>query len=175
MGVRFDRLSRRSWCLVLGVAWSLHNCEEWLLAEQMLRFMQFNAPGFVRDAYAGLVVPELQAVLLILNTVLLVVLATAAVYSTAAASAFAVLVLAALLGLNAVFHLSMFVTTGIYAAGLVTAVLVSLPVAATVLVQGRRQRWVPASAYWAVVPAALVVHGPVLDVLFNVSRMMTRL
>jgi hypothetical protein len=167
-------ISRRSWCVILGLAWILHDGEEWLLAPQMLRFMQSDAPGFLRNAYAGITVSELQAVLLILTAVLLVVIAIAAVPAASATSAFGIMVIAALLGLNAVFHIVLFIHTGIYLAGLVTAVLVSLPVAAGLLVQARRQRWTPAPGFWAAVPAALLVHGPVLDALFKVSLSVVR-
>jgi hypothetical protein len=166
-------ISRRSWCLILALAWILHDSEEWLLAPQILSFMQSDAPGFLRDAYAGITGSELQAVLLILTAVLLVIIAIAAVFR-GAAPAFAMMVVAALLGLNAVFHVVLFIHTGVYAAGLVTAVLVSLPVAAALLVQARRQRWTAAPVFWAAVPVAVLVHGPVLDVLFKVSLSVVR-
>ncbi len=166
--------SRRSWCLILGLAWILHDSEEWLLASQMLQFMQSDAPDFVRNVYAGITVPELQAVLLILTSVLLVVIATAALLASTATAAFGVMALAALLGLNAVFHIALFIDTGAYAPGLLTAVMVSLPIAITLLVQARRQRWTPAPAFVAVVPAAVLVHGPVLDALFQLSLSVVR-
>jgi hypothetical protein len=167
-------MSRRSWCLVLSVAWVLHDSEEWLLAPRMLHFMQSDAPQFIRDVYAGITVPELQAVLLILTCVVLVVIAVAAVFTPTAAAAFVTMALAALLALNATFHIVLSIYTGVYLAGLVTAVLVSLPVAVTLLVQARRQRWTPMPAFWAVVPAAVLVHGPVLDALFKVSLRLVR-
>jgi hypothetical protein len=169
-----DRISRRSWILILGLAFGLHNSEEWLLAPQMLQFMQSDPPGFVRELYAGITVSELQGILLILTAVLLVVLAMAAVFSAAAGSAFAVMVFAALLGLNAVFHVLLFIQTGLYVPGLVTAVLVSLPVSAALLVHARRQRWTPGPAFWVAVPVALLVHGPVLDALFRLSLSLVR-
>src|SRR5262245_47214855 len=138
-----DSMNRRSWHLILALAFCVHNSEEWLLARQMLQFMQSDAPAFLRDIYAGITVSELQGVLLILTGVVLVVIAIAAVFAAATVSAFAVMVLAALLGLNAVFHIVMFIQTGIYLPGLVTAVLVSLPVAAALLMQARRRRWTP--------------------------------
>src|SRR5262245_42596464 len=169
-----EPISRRWWFLILGLAFSLHNSEEWLLAPQMLEFMQSDAPGFLREIYSGITVPELQGVLLILTAFVLVLIAIAAVFAAAAASAFGMMVLAALLGLNAIFHIVMFIHTGIYLPGLVTAVLVSLPVAAALLVQARRQRWTPGPAFWAVVPVAVLVHGPVLDALFQVSLRLVR-
>lgn len=167
-------LSRRRWCLILSLAWILHNSEEWLLAPQMLRFMQSEAPDFVRNVYAAITVPELQAALLILTSVVLAVIALAAVFASTATAAFGIMVLAALLGLNAVFHIALSIDTGAYAPGLLTAVIVSLPVAITLLVQARRQRWTSTPAFLAVVPAAVLVHGPVLDAFFNVSLSMVR-
>ena len=169
-----DPMSRRSWYLILGLAWCLHNAEEILLASQLLQFMQSDAPSFLRTGYAGITVSELQAVLLILSAVLLVVIAISAVSAASAASAFAVMMLAALLGLNAVFHIVLFIQTGVCVPGLVTAVLVSLPVAAALLVQARRQRWTPGPAFWAAGPVAVLVHGPVLDALFKVSLGLVR-
>jgi len=164
-----DRISRRWWYVILGLAWVLHNSEEVLLAPQMLRFMQSDAPDFLRDFHAGITVWEMQAVLLILTAVVLTVIAIAAVCAAAAASAFGMTVLAALLGLNAIFHIGLLIATGVYSAGLATAAVVSMPVAASLLVQARRQRWIPASALWAAAPAAVLIHGPVLDWLFRVS------
>jgi hypothetical protein len=164
-----DRISRRSWYFILGFAWVLHNSEEVLLAPQTLRFMQLDAPGFLRELHAGITVSELQAVLLILTAGVLIVIAIAAVFATADASAFGMIALAALLALNAVFHIGLFIQTGAYLAGLATAVLVSLPVAATLLLHARRQCWISAIAFWAAVPAAIFVHGPVLDALFKAS------
>jgi len=169
-----DSISRRWWYLSLGLAFGLHNSEEALLAPQMLQFMQSAAPGFLRDIYAGITVSEFQGILLILTAVLLVVIAVAAIFASATASAFGMMVLAALLGLNAVFHVVLCIQTGTYMPGLVTAVLVSLPLAAALLVQAKRQRWTPAPAFWAVLPVAVVLHGPVLDALFKVGLTLLR-
>jgi len=169
-----EPLSRRSWCLFLSLAWVLHNSEEWLLATQMLQFMQADAPDFVRHVYAGITVPELQAVLLTLTAIVLVVIATAAFFSSTVTAAIGAMVLAALLGLNAVFHIALLIDTGAYAPGLLTGVMVSLPFAVALLVQAWRQRWTPTPAFLAVVPAAVLVHGPVLDVLFRASLSVVR-
>jgi hypothetical protein len=163
------RISRRSWYSILGLAWILHNIEEVLLAPQMLRFMQSDAPGFLRHAYAGITVPELRAVLLLLTAALLIVIAIAAAFPNTAASAFGLIMFTALLGLNAVFHIGLFMQTGVYAAGLATAVLLSLPVTAALLAQAKQQRWIASRAFWTALPAAILIHGPVLDGLFKAS------
>jgi hypothetical protein len=84
------------------------------------------------------------------------------------------MVLAALLGLNAVFHIVLSIQAGTYMPGLVTALLISLPVSATLLVRARQQRWVSARAFWTVLPVAVLIHGPVLDAVFRVSLRLMR-
>ena len=84
------------------------------------------------------------------------------------------MVLAALLGLNAVFHIVLSVQSGAYIDGLLTALLISLPVSVTLLVRARQQRWVSARAFWTVLPVAVLIHGPVLDAVFRVSLRLVR-
>ena len=167
-------MSRRSWYLILGLALALHNGEEALRATYLLHFMQTDAPGFLRDVYAGITVSELQGSLLILTAIAFLGIVVATVFSSAAASAFGMMVLAALLGLNAVFHIVLSIQTETYMPGLITAVLISLPVSVTLLVRARQQRWVSAAAFWAVLPVAVLIHGPVLDAIFRVSLRLMR-
>lgn len=167
-------MSRRSWFLILGLAFALHNGEEAIRAAHMLQFMQSDAPGFLRDAYAGITVSELQGSLLILTGLVFLGIAVAAVFSAAAASAFGMMVLAALLGLNGVFHIVLSLQAGAYMPGLATALLISLPVSVTLLVRARQQRWVPARAFWTVLPAAVLIHGPVLGAVLRVSLGLVR-
>jgi hypothetical protein len=159
---------------MLGLAFALHNGEEAIGAAHMLQFMQSDAPGFLRDAYAGITVSELQGSLLILTGLVFLGIAVAAVFPAAAASAFGMMVLAALLGLNAIFHIVLSIQAGAYMPGLLTALLISLPVSAALLVRARQQRWVSARAFWTVLPLAILIHGPVLDVIFRVSLGLVR-
>jgi hypothetical protein len=49
-----------------------------------------------------------------------------------------------------------------YAPGLVTAVLVNAPFAVYLFRRASRERWLPRRAILWTIPAALVLHGPVL-------------
>jgi len=167
-------MSRRFWYLILGLALSLHNAEEILRATQYLQFMQSDAPDFLRDAYAGITVSELQGSLLVLTATAVLGTGVATVFSAAAASAFGMMVLAAFLGLNAIFHLILSIQAGAYNPGLVTALLISLPISITLLVRARQQRWVSARTFWMVLPTAVLIHGPILDVAFRVALRLVR-
>ena len=72
------------------------------------------------------------------------------------------LVFAAVIGLNALAHLALSGVARTFMPGLVTAVLMTLPVAIVVCLRARRDRWVSTTAYRTAFPMALVIHGPVL-------------
>jgi hypothetical protein len=68
--------------------------------------------------------------------------------------------------LNALWHvLTALVLFGGYAPGLVTAVTVNLPFSIYLLRRAAAERWLSPPARWALVPGALVLHGPLLAAL----------
>lgn len=167
-------MSRRSWYLLVGFAFAVHNGEEALTARRLLRFMQSDAPGFVRDFYAGITVGELQASLLVLTVLGVVVTGVAMRSSTTSASAFGMMVFAALLGLNALAHIGLSIASRSYMPGVATAVSITLPVSALLLLRGKHEAWVSTSAFWAVVPVAAVLHGPGLGAFLRASLLLMR-
>lgn len=167
-------MSRRAWFLLVGAAFTLHNGEEALAAPRLLEFMLTRGPGFLRDFYAGVTPSELQASLLILTALGLVVTAAATRAPAAPASAFAMMVFAALLGLNAVAHLGLAVVARAYMPGLVTALLINLPLSTMLLLHARREGWVSRAAFWAVIPVGLVLHGPVLAAFLRMNIALLR-
>jgi hypothetical protein len=46
--------------------------------------------------------------------------------------------------------------------GLVTALLITLPVSLLLLRRARQETWVSTAAFWAVMPVAVLIHGPLL-------------
>ena len=128
----------------------------------------------MRDFYAGITVFELQANLLILSALGFVVAAVAVRSSSASASAFGMMVFAALLGLNALLHIGLSIASRSYMPGLVTALLTTLPVSALLLHRARREAWVSTPAFWAVLPAAAVIHGPALGTFLRTTLLLMR-
>ena len=79
------------------------------------------------------------------------------------AALWALLTLEALMGINAVAHAaSAWLVLGGYGPGLVTAVLLNAPFAAYCFRLAHRDRWLGRTALLSTLPAALVLHGPVL-------------
>ena len=167
--------NRRSWYLLTAFAFAVHNGEEALAAQRLLDFARTRAPSFLRDFYAGITPSELQASLLILTVLGLVVTAAAARFPGAPASAFAMSVFAALLGLNALAHIGLAFVARTYMPGLVTALLVNLPLSTMLLRHAWREGWVSPAAFCAVIPIGVVLHGPILAAFLRMIIAMLRI
>jgi hypothetical protein len=155
-------VTRRSWYFLIGLAFALHNSEEAIAAPRMLAMMQARGPALLRAFYSGIEVAELRVSLFILTALGLFLTLMAARNEESTGSAYTMLVFAALIGLNALMHIALAVTFRTYMPGLITAILLTLPLSLLVLSRAFRERWVPTRAYWSVIPAAVVVHGPLL-------------
>ena len=155
-------MTRSSWYFLIGLAFALHNSEEAIAAPRMLAMMQARGPALLRAFYSGIEVSELRVSLFILTALGLFLTLLASRNEASTSSAYAMLVFAAVIGLNALMHIALAVTFRSYMPGLITAILLTLPLSLLVLARGFRERWVPTRAYWSIIPAAVVVHGPLL-------------
>ena len=162
-------MSRRSWYFVVALAFALHNIEEAIAAPRMLDLMQSRGPGSLRALYSGIDASELRISLLILTTMGLLVIMTAARSPTRPIGSYVMLVFAAFIGLNALAHVALTVAFRAYMPGLLTALVLTLPISALLLARGRREHWVSSPAFWTVLPVAVLIHGPVLAGLFRVT------
>ena len=73
--------------------------------------------------------------------------------------------------LNVVWHVAAAVVLfGGYAPGVATAVLLNLPFSIYLLRRAGRQRWLGPRALWALLPAAIVLHGPLLATLLVLTE-----
>jgi hypothetical protein len=162
-------VNRRAWYLLTLVAFAVHNAEEAAMAPRMLELLQSRAPAFLRGFYAGIQVSEVRTNLFVL-TVVAFLLATAARRAPSAPGwSYTMLVFAAVIGLNALAHVLLSIAFGTCMPGSVTAVVLTLPVSVAVLLRGWRERWVLPVVYWTILPAAVMVHGPVLAVFLRTT------
>lgn len=167
-------MNRRIWYIAVAVAFAIHNLEEAVAAARLLAFMRSRAPAFLRDFCSGIAVTDLRVSLAILTIVGVVVAAIAARRPSGVTSAFAMLVFAAVIGVNAIAHIALTLAVRAYMPGLITAIVLTLPLAVLLLVRGRREGWVSSAAYWSVIPAAILVHGPVLAGFIRLSITIAR-
>jgi hypothetical protein len=158
-----DSLSRRTLTWLVMVFFTLHNAEEALAFRSYLPRTQ----ALLSERFASLDITLSYAIMLIaLATVsvfaFLVALA-AATWPRSPLALWGLLTLEAVVGLNSVAHLiSALVIFHGYGPGLVTALLINAPFAIYFFRRARREGWVSTAALLATVPAALILHGPIL-------------
>ena len=151
------------------VAWlslgfiTLHNAEEALAFRRYLPQIPMSVPQPFANIATLLSYPVMLVALAVVE-VLALSIALATVTSPQSARAlWAFLTLQAVLALNVIAHVfSAVVVLHGYSPGLATAVLVNAPCATYCFRRAHRERWVSAAALRATVPAALVLHGPIL-------------
>jgi hypothetical protein len=148
--------------LVLGLptAVLLHNAEEALTFVGYRARARATAPIALRP-----LVPEPEELYVALLVVAAIPVGLALAASRREPARWAttgLLLVAAVMLLNVVWHLAAAAALGGYAPGVVTAVGVNLPVTAAALSWARRSGWLPGRALPLLFVAAALIHGPVL-------------
>ena len=141
----------------------LHNAEEALAFRRYLPRMATLLPEPLARIAPPLSYPVLLLTLGVVSLLALSIALAAAAWPQSPRALWALLTLEAVLALNVVAHvLSALVVFHGYGPGLVTALLVNAPFATYCFRRAHRERWVSAAALRATVPAALLLHGPIL-------------
>jgi hypothetical protein len=145
---------------------AMHNAEEAIFFPRYLPFVLSRLPSGWQ-AVAGPVTSGQVWVALAAVTVLGFAVAAWAVRRPDSRTAlWLVLLVQTTMLVNAFWHLGAAVILfGGYAPGVVTALLLNLPFSIYLLRRARAEGWVSPRALWALLPATLVVHGPLLSAL----------
>jgi hypothetical protein len=157
------RLSRRTVAWLVTGLFTLHNAEEALAFRTYLPRMQVLLPEpFARFA-ATLSYPVMLVALAVVSVFAFLVALAAATWPQSPRALWALLTVEAVIGLNVIAHaISALLVFHGYGPGLATALLINAPFAIYCFRRAHRERWVSATALEATVPAALILHGPVL-------------
>lgn len=155
-------MSRRAVLWLIPVFLLLHNAEEAVAFRSFLPSLTTRLP----PAVAPLVhvqYPQMLVALAVATLVPLLVVASAARAPDRPVRLWPALLVQTVVLLNVLSHLAaaVFLTHG-YSPGLLTALGVNLPFSVYLLRRAARERWVSRRALHWCVPAALVVHGPLL-------------
>lgn len=153
-----------------GAAWlslaffTLHNVEEAIAFRAYLPWRSsLLLPEPLASVAANLSYPVMLAALAFVTALALVVAVAVAVWPQSPRALWGLLTLEAVLGLNAIVHVvSAVVVFRGYSPGLATAVVINAPFAIYCFGRAHHERWVSPAALRATVPAALVLHGPIL-------------
>ena len=155
--------SRRTiaWMALAFVA--LHNAEEAFALRTYFPRLAGLLPEPFAEVVGGLSYPAMLQALVVVTVVVACVALATAIRPQSPGALWALLTLEAVMAINAIAHVAsaLFVFRG-YGPGLLTALLFNAPFAAWCFRRAHRERWISVPAMRATVPAAIVLHGPVL-------------
>jgi len=157
--------------VILPIIFAIHNLEEWLTIDRFLPLVRRRAPDWAAPLLEGVHQEGFRDALLIVTIVGVVIGLWALLRPHSQAALWTLLLLLAVLLLNVASHLGSAVFLRGYSPGVASAVLLNLPFSVYVFRGALREGWLSRAGFLALVPAALVVHGPLLIAfLFVTSR-----
>ena len=143
-----------------------HNAEEALTFPRYLPLALERFPPVWRSFAGAITLGQVWAALAVVGLIPLGLAGWAAVRPGRATPVWLLLLFQTTLLVNAGWHISAaIVLFDGYAPGLVTAVLLNLPFSIYLLRRAARESWVGPRARLALLPGALVLHGPLLSAL----------
>jgi Protein of unknown function with HXXEE motif len=150
---------------------AVHNAEEAIFFPRYLPVVLERLPEPWRSVVGPITLGQLWAALLAVTLIPVVLAAWATLRPERAAPIWLLLLIQATLLVNVFWHVGAAVVLfDGYAPGLATAVLLNLPFSVYVIRRAAAQNWVTQRARWALIPGALVVHGPAVSALLWVTE-----
>jgi uncharacterized protein with HXXEE motif len=162
--VRQSAPTRLIWAVPAAIL--IHNVEEALTMARYAPRVLARLPESVRPLIPS---PEFMYGALVVATAIPIVLALLARRrETSVWATYGLLLVAAVVLVNVVWHIAAAGWLGGYAPGVVTAVVVNLPIMATSLRWARRAGWLSKGALWMYIAVGVMLHGAGLLALFAV-------
>lgn len=151
---------------LVPVLLALHHAEEALFFPRYLPFVLARLPAGWQPVAAPLTAGQVWSALAVVTVAAFAVAGWTQVRPESGPARWCLLLLQATILVNAFWHVAIaIVLFGGYAPGLVTALLINLPFSVYLLRRAVAEGWVGRPALWALVPGALLLHGPLLAVL----------
>ena len=148
--------------MILPIVFAIHNGEEALTIRRFLPLLRRRAPEWAAPWLERIGYEEYRGALLIVSITGVVIGLWALLRPHSEAALWMLLLLQAVLLLNVASHVASAVFLRSYTPGLATALLLNLPLSLHVFRRALREGWLGRAAFLALLPAALLVHGPLL-------------
>ncbi len=161
-------MSQRAALWLVPIAIAVHNLEEALFIRTFLPFVNQRLRAILGPAAPDVTARTYFIALFVVTVIPFVIAATGDLSRKRGAAVYAMVTIAVTMLVNVAVHLGGAVLAGGYAPGLVTAVVVNLPLFAYVVRRAVREQWV--RRWTAVTLAAILLHGPGLWTLLLVAR-----
>ena len=142
---------------------TLHNAEEALAFRAYMPRMGTFLPEPFASLGASLSYSTILGALTVLSILAFLIASAAAARPQSHGALWALLVLEAAVGVNVIAHLlsAVMVFHG-YGPGLATAIMINAPFAIYCFRRARREQWLSPAALRTIIPASLILHGPIL-------------
>jgi len=155
------RAHRVLWAIPLALA--LHNAEEALTFPAFLPLVRERVPDVARGLAARIDVHALYTALVVVTLLVVLVVCWATWRPASPVAPWCALAVQAVVALNVVSHVIVAATVVRGdSPGLVTALAVNAPLSIHLFRRARREGWIASWSWWLLLPAALLLHGPVL-------------
>ena len=156
-------MSRRMVVWLIPLLLTLHNSEEALAFRAYMPRMRTLLPEPLAGLVSSLSYSTMLSALTVLSALAFLIAWATRARPESQRTLWALLVLEATVGLNVIGHLlSAVIVFHGYGPGLATAVMINAPFAIYCFRRVRREQWVSPAALRATIPAALILHGPIL-------------
>ena len=152
----------RLWALwLIPIALAVHNAEEAIMFPVYLPVLRSRLPASLQPLVAAVQPGGLRVALVWATAIPFVVLLWVTLRPASLGARWCALLVQAVVAVNVVSHLvvAAVVMRG-YSPGLASAVLINAPISVYLFRRAARERWLPRTAWRALWPAALLVHGP---------------
>ena len=153
---------------------AVHNLEEAVTMPRFLHSAATRAPGAIGAVLAQVDFHGFLVALVIATSLPFAVVWWVWARPTSGAAVWTALCVQAVVAVNALWHAVVAIAVGGYTPGLATAVMVNAPFSVYLFRRASVERWTSRAALALVLPAALVVHGPVLLALLFFSGALQR-
>ena len=164
-------MSPRRVLWLVPVLLAVHNAEEALFFPRYLPFVLARLPAGWQAVAAPLTSGQVWSALAVVTGVAFAVAWWAHLRPDSRTALWLLLLIQSAVLLNALWHLAIAVVLfGGYAPGLVTALVLNLPFSLYLLRRAVREQWLSRPARWALVPGAILLHGPLLAALLLVTE-----
>ena len=165
-------MSRAQALWLIPAALALDNAEEAVTFPRYWPLVRSRLPESLQASAAGFDPAAFRMALVWATLIPLAIVIWATWRADSLAARWSALAMQAVVAVNVVSHLTaatLFLRG--YSPGLLSAVLINAPVSIYLFRRAARERWLPRRAWRAVLPAALLIHGPgLIGLLLLASR-----
>ena len=154
-------LTRQQALWLIPSALAVHNAEEAATFPIYWPLVRGRLPDLLQGAAAGFDATSFRTALVWVTVLALVPVAWAAWRADSVAARWSALAVQAVMAVNVVSHVAVagLLVRG-YSPGLLSAVLLNAPLSFYLFRRAAREHWLPQRGWRALLPAALLIHGP---------------